>query len=68
VVPTVKGKRGNPVLWGRAYFEALRMVQGDVGGRGLIGAHEEAVFEVEMDDPAIFRDIDTPGGTGRLAR
>jgi molybdenum cofactor cytidylyltransferase len=66
VVPTVKGKRGNPVLWGQAYFEALRMVQGDVGGRGLIGTHEEAVFEVEMNDPAIFRDIDTPEALAAL--
>ena len=66
VVPTANGKRGNPVLWGRAYFGALRQVQGDVGGRGLIGANEEAVFEVEIGDTAIFRDIDTPEALAAL--
>lgn len=59
-VPTFGGRRGNPVLWGRAFFAEIAEVSGDVGARHLIGAYEEAVREVAMDDDAIFVDVDTP--------
>ncbi|MEE2971254.1 MAG: molybdopterin-binding/glycosyltransferase family 2 protein [Pseudomonadota bacterium] len=59
-VPTFNGKRGNPVLWDRCYFEDMEDVAGDVGARHLIGAHEDAVFEVEMPDGGVLLDLDTP--------
>ena len=59
VVPTFEGKRGNPVLWSSRFFPALVMVQGDTGGRHLIGENPEAVVEVELG-PAVALDIDTP--------
>ena len=59
-VPTTRGKRGNPVLWGRAYFDEIAALSGDVGARHLIGAHREAVCEVALEDEAIFVDVDTP--------
>ncbi|AXS39055.1 molybdopterin-binding/glycosyltransferase family 2 protein [Breoghania sp. L-A4] len=59
VVPTVKGKRGNPVLWSRRYFDALLAIKGDVGARHLIGDNPEAVVEIELDD-TIRLDLDTP--------
>jgi len=59
-VPTTRGKRGNPVLWGRDYFGEIAGLSGDVGARHLIGAHADAVCEVALDDDAIFVDVDTP--------
>jgi molybdenum cofactor cytidylyltransferase len=59
VVPTFDGKRGNPVLWSRRLFADLAAVQGDTGGRHLIGAHPDAVVEVEVG-PAVATDVDTP--------
>lgn len=59
-VPTTRGKRGNPVLWGRAYFDEIAALSGDVGARHLIGAHQDAVCEVAVEDEAIFVDVDTP--------
>ena len=59
-VPTRDGKRGNPVLFARHLFDEMRRVAGDVGARHLIGAHEEELVEVEIDDDAIFVDVDTP--------
>ena len=41
VVPTFKGKRGNPVVWSSRFFPALAAVQGDTGGRHLIVVHAE---------------------------
>jgi len=59
VVPTFEGKRGNPVLWSRRLFADLHTVEGDTGGRHLIGAHRDAVVEVEVG-PAVALDVDTP--------
>lgn len=66
VLPTFKGKRGNPVLWGRRFFPALAAIHGDVGARHLIGEHVGAVVEVEFDDSAVTRDIDTQAALRRL--
>lgn len=59
-VPTTAGKRGNPVLWGCAFFDEMKAVIGDVGARHLIGEHLDEVCDVAIDDDAIFLDIDTP--------
>ena len=59
-VPTTAGKRGNPVLWSRAFFDQIRAVVGDVGARHLIGENLDDVCDVAIDDDAIFLDVDTP--------
>ena len=56
--PAMQGRRGNPVAFGAAHLPALLALQGDAGARGLL--RSAAVAEVEVDDPGIFRDIDTP--------
>lgn len=58
VVPTYKGKRGNPVIWSSRFFPALAAVHGDTGGRHLIGENSEAVVEVEIGSHVAL-DIDT---------
>ena len=59
-VPTHNGKRGNPSLWHREFFAEMQEVAGDAGARHLIGEHAESVVEVEMADPGVLLDIDTP--------
>ncbi|MEO1201001.1 MAG: nucleotidyltransferase family protein, partial [Pseudomonadota bacterium] len=65
VVSTVNGKRGNPVLWSRAFFADLKRVHGDVGGRALIGEHAASVVDVEVGADAGF-DVDTPDVLAKL--
>jgi molybdenum cofactor cytidylyltransferase len=60
VVPTIDGKRGNPVVWSRRFFPDLMAVEGDVGARYLIGRYTEAVAEVPLTGTAALTDIDTP--------
>jgi molybdenum cofactor cytidylyltransferase len=60
IVPTRRGKRGNPVLWSKRFFPEMVEIGGDVGAKHLIGEHAELVAEVEMDDDAVLVDIDTP--------
>jgi molybdenum cofactor cytidylyltransferase len=60
VIPTIAGKRGNPVLWARRFFGDLATLEGDVGARHLIGGYAEAVAEVAVEDAAALTDVDTP--------
>ncbi|MBI4275423.1 MAG: NTP transferase domain-containing protein [Rhizobiales bacterium] len=59
VVPTIGGKRGNPVLWSRRFFSDLAKLEGDVGARHLIGRYGEAVVEVPVIGRAALADVDT---------
>lgn len=59
-VATRAGKRGNPVLWARAYFPEILALEGDQGARTLVRKHEAMVCDVEMDDDGILVDLDTP--------
>lgn len=59
-VPTVGGKRGNPVLWARRFFPKMTTLSGDSGAKHLIGEHADLVCEVEMAGEAAITDIDTP--------
>ena len=60
MVPTIDGKRGNPVVWSRRFFHELMALEGDVGARHLIGRYPEAVVEVPVTDRAALIDVDTP--------
>jgi molybdenum cofactor cytidylyltransferase len=60
VVPTIDGKRGNPVVWSRRFFPELMALAGDVGARHLIARYGEAVTEVALTDTAALIDVDTP--------
>ena len=60
VVPVADGRRGNPVLWSRRFFQELMTLDGDVGARHLIARHSEAVAEVAVQGEGAFLDIDTP--------
>jgi molybdenum cofactor cytidylyltransferase len=59
VLPTYRGKQGNPMIWDRKYFSEILAIAGDSGARFLVGKHAEQVAEVEMADDAVLRDFDT---------
>jgi molybdenum cofactor cytidylyltransferase len=56
--PVMDGRRGNPVGFGRVHLAALLALEGDQGARRLLQTCP--VTEVPVEDPGIFRDIDTP--------
>lgn len=60
IYPIHKGRPGHPVLFDHTYFAELELLEGDVGARSVIDAHPDRVIIVEVDDPNILRDIDTP--------
>ncbi len=59
VIPTASGRRGNPVLWGRAYFDDLQALSGDVGGKRLFARYASKIIEFETGEDAIHSDVDT---------
>ncbi len=64
VVPTCRGARGNPVLWGRKFFPAFAALSGDRGARDLLARNAADIAEVELGDTAILKDFDTPEAAG----
>ncbi|MGE0767197.1 MAG: NTP transferase domain-containing protein [Hyphomicrobiaceae bacterium] len=60
VVPTYRGKRGNPVLFASHLVPELADIEGDAGAKHVIGRHGEEIAEVEIDSRRIFLDVDTP--------
>jgi molybdenum cofactor cytidylyltransferase len=60
VVPSIDGKRGNPVVWSRRFFNELMAISGDTGARHLIGQYAEVMTEVPLSGEAALTDVDTP--------
>jgi molybdenum cofactor cytidylyltransferase len=66
VLPTFRGKQGNPMLWDRRFFPEILQISGDSGARFLLSKHIETVAEVEMADDAVLRDFDTTDSLATL--
>lgn len=58
VVPVFDGRRGNPVLLMRRFFDAACMLKGDQGARNLLSGAD--IIDLPVTDPGILIDIDTP--------
>jgi len=58
-VPVHNGRRGNPTLFSRKFYDQLLTVSGDIGAREIIQAHPADVLSIEIEDPLPFFDIDT---------
>lgn len=60
VLPTFRGRRGHPALFGAKYKKEALRIEGDVGFRQVFQEHPEEILTVEMDTDSILQDIDTP--------
>jgi molybdenum cofactor cytidylyltransferase len=60
VVPIHGGQRGHPLLVSMHYRDEILNCYQDVGLRGLLHAHPEDVFEVEVAAPDVIEDMDVP--------
>lgn len=60
VVPQCGERRGHPVGFARDYFEELSQLSGDEGARSLLQCYRERISLLDLDDPGILRDVDTP--------
>ena len=57
--PVRNGQRGNPVCLSRALFAQVAALSGDQGARKLLDGLGGRLVEIDVDDDAVARDIDT---------
>jgi molybdenum cofactor cytidylyltransferase len=65
VVTRCRGQRGHPVLFDRSIFEELQQAPTDVGARAVVKANEDRVIYLDVDDPGVLLDLDTPADLAR---
>jgi molybdenum cofactor cytidylyltransferase len=59
VVASIEGKRRNPVIFPKKYFQKLLLVEGDKGGRNIVEKNENPKILVEYSKEKLM-DIDFP--------
>lgn len=60
VAPVYRGERGHPVGFARTYRAQLLALRGDEGARAILAAHPNALTLIDVEDPGVVRDVDTP--------
>jgi len=68
VVPSVMGRRSNPVLFPADLFPDLARTRGDVGGRFVLKRNARRIVRIEVGDTYDDSDVDTPQDLKRLTR
>jgi molybdenum cofactor cytidylyltransferase len=60
IIARYHGRRGHPVLFGRALFDELRTAPPDQGARAVVQANPDRLVYLDVDDPGVVLDLDTP--------
>jgi CTP:molybdopterin cytidylyltransferase MocA len=60
VVPSYRGRRGHPVVFMRAVLAELLETPDDLGARAVVRADPGRVLVVDVGDPAVLEDVNTP--------
>ena len=60
------GVHGHPVVFKREIFDELRAADPALGAKAVVRADPARVVDVEVNDPAVLADVDTPADYERL--
>lgn len=60
VLPTLRGRRGHPAIFGRRLFPRLMDPGLEGGARSVVHQHLGEAVLVEVEDAGVLEDIDTP--------
>jgi molybdenum cofactor cytidylyltransferase len=63
---TSGGRHGHPVLFAHPLFGELRRADPAVGAKSVMRAHEAEIANVEVADPGVLTDVDSPEDYERL--
>ncbi|HSC27023.1 MAG TPA: nucleotidyltransferase family protein [Vicinamibacterales bacterium] len=63
---TFGGRHGHPVIFGRGVFDGLRHADPAAGAKAVLRAHEQSILNVELEDPGIVQEVDTPEEYARV--
>ena len=61
-----QGRNGHPVIFSRAVFDDLRHASAETGAKAVLRAHQDSIVNVDVDDPGVVADIDTPDDYKKL--
>ena len=67
LLPRYREQAGHPVIFPRAYFAQLTALKGDQGARRIVQDSSDVVY-LDVDDPGVLLDIDTPQDMQRAIR
>ncbi len=59
--PYFRARRGHPVGISARFRDGLAALRGDEGAKQLLAEHAAEIVKIPLGDPAVLRDIDTPG-------
>jgi molybdenum cofactor cytidylyltransferase len=59
--PFYGGRRGHPVGFHAAFAQDLSHLDGDTGARSILQQNAGKLVRLDVNDPSVTRDIDTPG-------
>lgn len=57
---TYRGRHGHPVIFARTVFEDLRNADPSLGARAVVRAYADGVVDLDVNDPGVLGDVDTP--------
>ena len=55
-----EGRHGHPVIFHRSIFDELRVADPELGAKAVLLAYADRILNVEVDDPGVVRDVDSP--------
>ena len=61
-------KRGNPVVWSQAFFDELKALSGDQGGRQILADYPAHIQHLHWPDAQPFEDVDTAEALQQMRR
>ncbi len=65
VIPRHAGKRGHPVIFASSMIDELLDAPEDQGARAVVNRDPSRVYYVDVDDPGVNLDLDTPADLER---
>lgn len=60
IIPYFEGKPGHPTLFPARFFAELQSIPLDGGARQVVERHPADVCRVDLEDPGVVRNINTP--------
>jgi len=60
IIPTYKGKNGNPILFSKYMKEEIMKIKGDTGAKSLIELNMKKILKVPFKNDGIVLDFDKP--------
>ena len=65
VIARHEGHRGHPVIFDRAIFAELQTAPEEEGARHVVNAEASRIAYIDLQDPGINLDLDTPSDLAR---